>query len=535
MAGVKETPRQRMISMMYLVLTALLALNVSKEVIDAFIVVNESIEQTNELFSQRLDNTYNTFETMYQLNQTEVLPFWDRAKKAKSLSKDLVEYINNLRNDLISTTEGIPIDSAKVAVVRKLNKKDNFSITTKYFMGDTHDGSDGMARVLKNKIIEYQNRMMNLVDLEDQEKLKFGLTTDSIYYNADGKRQNWEAHNFYHTILAADITILNKLITDVYDTEFKVVNVLMDEINAEDFSYDKIDAKVLPNSNYVFLGDEYTAEVIVVAYDTSQSPDVYIMRDVDSLALSQMDQAELLNNKDGKTQIRFPAITEGINKYAGVVSVKNAAGKTNLYPFSNEYIVAQPSVTVSVEEMNVLYIGVDNTVSISASGIPKDNLVPNISNGTIKPEEFGDKWIVNILPGSRTAVITVMLELNGSMREMGSQRFRIKQLPDPIVTIANKQEGFINREILLAAGTLIPRMPMDFGFEFFFEIESFKMIIQRGFNTYSYISNSGQLTDEMVEQIEITNRGQIILFESIVAIGPYGDKRLISPIILTIN
>lgn len=535
MGSVKESPRQRMISMMYLVLTALLALNVSKEVVDAFLVVNESVEQTNVLLSQKLNYTYNTFETMYELNQKEVLPFWKRAKKAKLLSLDLVEYINHLRNELISITEGIPLDSAKVALVRKLVKKDNYSITTKYFMGDSHDGSEGIARVLKNKIIDYRQQMTDLVDQKDQGKLKFGLTTDSVYYNANGQKQNWEAHYFYNTILAADITILNKIITEVYDAEFGVVNILMDEINAQDFSYDKIEAKVLPHSNYVFVGDEYWAEVIVAAYDTTQSPEVYLLKGVDYLSDEQLENAIPLDIEDGKVIIRFPANKVGVNKYAGVIGVKTASGQTNYFPFANEYIVAKPSVMVSVEEMNVLYIGVNNTVSLSVSGIPNENLIPTISHGTIKADLKNRKWLVDVPPGKKQAVITVITEINGIRKEMGSQKFRIRRLPDPVATIADIRHGFINRELLLAAGVIVPKMPTDFGFEFYFKISSFKMSIQRGFNVYNFISENGMLTDEMIEQIEVTNRGQNLIFDNIIAEGPYGDERLLSPIIITIN
>lgn len=536
MAGVKETPRQRMIAMMYLVLTALLALNVSKDIIDAFLVVNESIELTNDKLVERLEDTYHIFEKMYQLNQSEVQSFWNKANEAKALSKETIDYVKNIRDELISVTEGISLDSAKSILVRDLRKKDNYSITTKYLMGDSHDGSKGKSGDLKEKIINYRQKLTGLIDFENINKLKLGLITDSVYFDADGQKQNWEAHHFYNTILAADITILNKIITEVYDAEFEVVNLLMDEINAEDFSYDKINAKVIPNSNYVFFGDEYKAEVFVVAYDTSQSPEVYIMKGVDSLSLNQMDKAVLLNNKnEGKTMIRFPANTEGLNKYAGVVSVQTSSGETNNYPFSNEYVVAKPSVTVSVEEMNVLYIGVDNTVSISVSGISKENLRPVISCGTIEPGLYGDKWIVNVPQDKKLATITVSSNINGRNMEMGSQKFRIKQLPDPMAMIANKKEGFINREILIAAGAIIPKMPMDFSFEYYFEIASFNMIVPRGFNTYSFSSNSGLLTDEMLEQIELTNRGQHILFENITAIGPYGDKRYLSPIILTIN
>lgn len=535
MAGVKETPRQRMIAMMYLVLTALLALNVSKEVVDAFLVVNESVELTNEKFIQKLEYKYNTFETMYQLNQTEVQSFWDRAKIAKSLSSEMIQYMNDLRDGLIAEVEGISVDSAKNVLIRELKKKDNFSLTTKYFMGNSHDGSGGKSRDLKEKIIQYRQALIDLVDSTEKHKLKFGLITDGDYYNADGQKQNWEAHHFFHTILAADITILNKLISEIYDAEYEVVNMMMDEINAEDFSYDKIDAKVIPHSNFLFVGDEYRAEVIVAAYDTSQSPQVYILKDADKMTVQQIKQAVLLDRDEGKAMIRFPANRIGVNKYAGVIGVKTSSGEMNYFPFANEYVVAEPTVMVSVEEMNVLYIGVDNTVTVSVSGIPTADLIPSISFGTIQPSEYGDKWLVNVPPGESNAEISVMTKLNGLMREMGSQKFRIKRLPDPIATIANEKEGFIDREIIIAAGAIVPNMPGDFGFELYFEIISFKMTIQRGFNIYHFTANNGILTEEMIEQIEITNRGQNLLFENIIALGPYGDERSLSPIILTIN
>lgn len=535
MAGSKETPRQKMMSMMYLVLTALLALNVSKDVIDAFLVVNENVELRNQKYSEKIKNTYNAFEKMYRLNQVEVEPFWTKAHAAKALSVDLKSFIENLRDELISVTENIPIEEARTIIVRDLKQKDNFSQTTRYLMNGAYDGKGSRAESLKEKIIVYRKQMIDLVDPINRGQLKFGLITDSVYYDADGKKQNWESHNFYQTILAADITILNKLITEVYDAEFEVINTLMNEINADDFSYDKIDAKLLPFSNYVFQGDEYKAEVIVAAYDTSQSPQIYIKRGVDSLSIHQIDEATSLINKNGKALIRLPSDKIGINKYAGLVGVKNASGDVNYFPFSNEYIVAKPSIMVSVEEMNVLYAGVENTVSISASGIPQEHLIPRISIGSIHADPKASKWIVTVPFGETQTEVSVLTELNGVKREMGRQKFRIKRLPDPIATIANKKEGFINKDILITAGAIVPKMPGDFGFELYFRITSFKMTIQRGFNIYHFTAENGVFTEEMIEQIEVTNRGQSILFENIIAKGPSGDGRLLSPIVLTIE
>jgi gliding motility-associated protein GldM len=535
MAAIRETPRQKMIGMMYLVLLALLALNVSKDVINAFVVVDENILESNENLSQKLQDIYSNFEKNYQLNQIKVLPFWEKAKEAKLLSHEMVKYIDNVRYGLISKTEGISIDSAKKISVKEIQKKDNYTIPTNYFLGNSDDGSDGIAKEFKDKINEYRQKLLKLVDPKNLDNVNLGLTTEGPYYNADGKEQNWETHYFYNTILVADIPILNKIISDVYNAEYDVVNLLHKSIGQGDFKFDRIEAKVLPKSNFVFIGDEYKAEIIVAAYDTTQSPEVYLLQGADYLPVTQYIQATLLDSKPGKIIINFPARSEGIKKYAGFVRAKTGTGFVNDYHFNSEYVVSKPSYTISAKKMNVFYIGVDNPVSISISGIPKENLTTSISCGSLKLDPFNDDWIVNIPTGFSEAIIIISANINGVKRELGSKKFRVKKLPDPIAAIANKNSGVINREIMIAAGTLSPKMPADFEFDHSFVISSFTMTIQKGFRVYHFNSNNSYFTDEMIEQINRTNRGQNIVFENIVARDPDGIDRSLSPIVLTIN
>ncbi len=535
MAGTKETPRQRMISMMYLVLTALLALNVSKEVIEAFVVVNESAELTNENFDRKLKNSYSIFEKMYALNQNEVRPFWEKAKEVKSLSIEMVNYIEDLRTELICKSEGIPEDSARIIPMWKLKKKDNYSISNEIFIGNTTDGTKSKGIELRERIDEFRSKMMQMVGPQYSNTLNLGLVTDSAYYDADGKKQSWEMHYFYNTIQVANITILNKMITEVYSAEFDVINTLMNAIGADDYKYDKIDARVLPKSNYVLSGDSYSAEIIVAAYDTSQSPMVYFMQGTDSLKESQLDQAKLLESKSGKINLNLPAHSVGVKNYAGIVCVKNSKGETNHYHFNNEYVVERPSLTVSATNMNVLYIGVNNPVSISVPGIAREKIVCSISCGTLHPNPNNDEWIVNVPSGDKEAVIKVKAYLQGNLRNIGHKIFRVKQLPTPTALIANKNEGFINKDILIAAGAITPKMPIDFEFDYSFKVISFRMTIQRGFNMYQFTSDSDALTKEMIKQIKMTNRGMKILFDNIVALGPDGSERSLSPIILSIN
>ncbi|MCX6321332.1 MAG: gliding motility protein GldM [Bacteroidia bacterium] len=534
MAG-HQTPRQKMIGVMYLVLTALLALNVSKDVLNAFSVVNDSILLTNENFARKLKGTYTNFEKDYYLNQIEVGPFWNKAKEAKLLSAQMIEYIENLRDELISKTERIPLDSARKIPLLKLQKKDDYTSPTNFLIGSPEDRSHGRSGELKKKIIEYRENMLNLIDPKYRDQMKLGLETEGEYFDASGQKQVWEIHYFYDIPLAADIPILNKFITEVYNAELEVVNGLLYEISADDFKYDRIEAKVLPKTNYLFTGDKYEAEVIVAAYDNSQSPNVYLMRGVDSLPVSRKDQATLISSRNGRINLSFPALSAGQEKYAGFVIVRNSSGNENTYHFSSEYVVAQPSLTVSATNMNVLYMGVNNPLSLSVSGVPGENIYPTISCGTLKPNPGKDGWIATVPVGCKQATIEVSIRLNGGMKRMGSENFRVKKLPDPIPYIANKKEGFVSRDILIAAGNIIPRMPDDFEFDYSFQIISFKMTMQRGFNVNHYDSQSSKLTEEMIKQIRNTNRGQGIIFEEIVARGPDGADRILSPLIITIN
>ncbi len=225
MAGYKETPRQKMIAMMYLVLTALLALNVSREILSAFLIVNESMETTNEQFSAKVDEVYADFEKQYTINPNKVGEYWDKAQEAKGFSNSMVEYLDDIKAQVISFTEGIPLEVADTISLELVQKKDNYDMPTNYLIGN--DTKKGKADDLLATITEYKQNLIKLVDEDDREGFDLGLKTDGEYRDADGGKESWQMHHFYHTILAADITIFNKLIAEVYNAETNVVNYLI--------------------------------------------------------------------------------------------------------------------------------------------------------------------------------------------------------------------------------------------------------------------------------------------------------------------
>jgi gliding motility-associated protein GldM len=537
MAHAKETPRQKLIGMMYLVLTAMLALNVSKEVLEGYSTVNDTVQSTNESYPGKRKMTLDEFEKEFTLNKIEVGPFWNKSKVAMKLSTEMVAYITNLRDELIATTEKVPLDSARKMDIRDLRKKDNYTVPTQIMIGPLESGSKGKARELKNKIIAYREKMLNLINPKFRKEIQLGLDTKDTFKDAYGKLQSWEVHHFYDIPLAADIPILNKFISEVNNAELEVVNGLLRESIAEDFKYDRIEAKVLPKSNYIYSGDDFEAEVIVAAYDTSHSPSptVYLMKGVDSMSVTQKDKATLVARDNGHLNIKFPTTTLGLQKYAGFVSVPTASGREKTYHFKGDYFVAQPTVTVSPTNMNVLYIGVENPLSISITGIPKENISPSISTGTIKQDSKTGEWVCTVPAGSKEASVSVSIKTATGMKQLGSQSFRVKKLPDPKPSIANKLEGFVSRDNIIAAGKIVPLMPPDFEFNYTFKVVSFRMTMQRGFYTYNYDSSNNELTEEMVDQIWKTNRGQVLLFEEIIVEGPGRDMRNLPPFFITVK
>lgn len=528
MAGYKETPRQKMIGMMYLVLTALLALNVSKEILESFIVVNESIETTTQNFSAKLQDVYSDFARAFSDNPEKVKEYQEKALQAQKLADNMSEYIDSLKWQVIIATDNriTTVEEAKAVPLGEIASRDKYTEPTRFFFGRSPDGTNATAGDLRRAIEKYRASMLSLIDPKYQEdfKAKMGLHTEGPFFNADKRLQTWEQHNFYYSILAADVTILNKLINEVRNVEFDVIKHLYAAVNAEDFKFDKVDAKVIPKSSYVLRGDNYEAEVLVAAYDSKSSPDVVFVMGVDSLTDGNRGQAKPVVGAEGVVKISIPASALGIQKYAGVINVQNPLGGTIPYHFKGEYIVGEPSLTVSAKKMNVFYIGVDNPVSISVPGIPTEKLKPSISAGRL--QSSAGEWIVRVDPGTTKTTISVNADIDGGSRSMGSADFRVKRVPDPVPTVAGRNSGLIAKAALTAAGGIIPKMPDDFEFELYFEIISFSFVTVKSGDIFERTGRGNRFTPEMQSMVDGAQRGTKIWIENIVAKGPDGNRQL---------
>ena len=535
MAAYKETPRQKMIAMMYLVLTAILALNVSKSMLDAFIVVNESIESTIENFSNKIEEVHTEFNKQYKLNPNKIKPYWDKAQEVRASSEEMIQFIDSLKYALIIQSENKikTIEEAKSIPLKDFKSKDSYTEPTRFFFNNSEDGSKGASGTLRKKIDEFRKQVLTLMN-EPENSDRIGLLTTGSYYDADGKKQNWEQHNFYYTILAADITILNKLIGEVQNAEFDVISYLFSSVTAQDFKFDDITAKVISKNSYILKGQQYEAEVFVAAYDTKQNPEVYVLQGVDEINESNINRATPIDGKNGIVKLNFSGSTEGSHKFAGIIRALNPSGEKVDYPFSSEYIVGPPSLTVAATKMNVFYIGVDNPVSISVPGMADELIRPTISAGTLKRNPNGKDWIVTVETGTTKTTISATADYNGTRLNMGSSEFRVKRVPDPVALIARQKEGAIDKNTLLAAAAIIPSME-DFEFDLNSIVNSFTMATMINGDFIPKNTRGNQFSSEMIELIRNARRGQKFFFENIQASMPDGSIRTLNPINLTIK
>lgn len=540
MAGGNLSPRQKMIGMMYLVLTALLALNVSKDILDAFVLVNDSLENTVTNYTEKNELLYADFNQAKSFDPIKVTPFWQKAQIAKSKSKELIDYIKSLQIKLYQETEKITEQQADTLLLENVNSKDNYDIPTYLMIGENENLDKGLAKKLKQKLLVYKQDMYALFSKEEQKQLNIDINTDDK--RTGYVKESWEMANFYHTPLAATITILSKLQTDVKNVEYEVVNQLFKSVGKRDYNFDTIAAKVIPSSNYVLLGEDYQADVFVAAFSTTQNPEILIGEyDSTTNKLANVYDSVAVNKGLGNYQIKTDK--EGIFNYQGVIKLKTpGSNEVQQYPFQSEYIVARPSLVVSPDQMNVFYIGPKNPVSVSVPGVPSENISATITGaGNTITKKSNGKYEVKLSNSSpRNVEVRVSAKMpNGETRSMGAMPFVVKKLPKPYAEVGNVSVVKMRkpRVQILAYSTVKAKYDPSFAFQGLrLTINKFKIEVYRGgVEVYSKNVNGPTIPNATKSFFNGLRRGDIIYFTKILARDVSGTRLPLNDVTIEVN
>ncbi len=527
-----ETPRQKMIQMMYLVYTAMLALNVSANILDAFVVVDDTLVTSTNIAANQNANDYQWFVGQKTILGAKVDEAYGKAQILKKESNAMVKYIEKMRNDLIFTVDGDSlvekeVEGKKVKTIKSVGdivKKDNFDIPTDYMI------NKGNAKKLKEEIKKYKANVLKLAKKEDQKRLEeaMGLNVDATYLSNDKEKQDWETHNFDHIIAAASATLLNKMIGEVKNAESVMLNYLKASISADDFKFDNVSGRSIPKSQMVFSGDSYEADIIVAAYDSKSTPEVYYKMGADTLTEEGLAGATKLEGENGLVKLKIGTGGTGEQKYAGLIKIMDPNGQPKYYGFRDKYTVLTPSATIAADKMNVLYAGIANPVSVSGPVSP-DKLSVSFP-GCNASSQGGGKFNVSV-PASligKTVTATVAAKVGESTKTMGSTTFRVRRVPDPRALLgANIRGGKRAKAEILANPVIRATMGDDFVYDLKWSVNSYRVIlVVKGMEEPAIVCQGGALSEKAKAAIQKASANTVIYFSDIKVSSEAGSRTL---------
>lgn len=517
-----QLTRQKMINLMYLVFIAMLALNVSTEVLDGFVLVNDNLEENIQVTTDRNDQIYTDIEASYAGNPEKTKKWYDMSQDVKRKSDSVYNYIQYLKLEIAKKSDG------KDADIYNLISKDNLDASSEVMISPV----GGQGNKLKNMLDNYRADILsNISDDTKKEIIRKTLSTEPSE-RAKKDNKTWLQAAFDRMPSIAAITYLSELQINVKQAEGEVLADLMQNIDLKDIRVNQLEALVLPQSNMVMRGTDYSARIIVAAIDTTQRPRIVI------------DGKELPQDKDGLYQFRVG--TPGSFKFSGFVELMGRDDRPLKRDFMQEYTVMEPMATIAPLLMDVLYSGIDNEISISVPGVAtKDVVATSMDGGSLTPSRSGI-WVAKPSRDKigQKFVISVSAKVNGVTQAIARKEFRIRALPQPLAYIAYKDQngssrvfrkGALSRSIILGSSGV--KASIDDGIlDIPFAVLSFKTFSQDAMgNITPEVSNGANFSPRQLDQIRRMNRGMRFYITDIKVKGPDGVEQDVYPMQVTVN
>lgn len=430
MSGGKETPRQKMIGMMYLVLTALLALNVSSTVIDKFVILNGSMERFNresedrnvqflEGMRQAVDEKGNKPEDVAVIKDGERL----RAETAKTL-QNLKEYKDLFIDETGGYEEGY--DGNKLHLVGKTNYD-----AVGHYMKPVTEGGKGHGKLMKAVISDYTVFISQLMKdnkaTESVLKHFINLTPDAAQdplYNKDPnqKGKKWSQLAFEYSPTHAGLATVSGLQASILEFESRGLDHLRKRTGLKEISFDEIKAMVNPISKYVVSGSKYEAEMFIAASASALTP---VMK----------YDGKMVNVVNGVGKIEFIANLNGGENAGNGLKKKTfkaeiiIAGADTTFTSDIEYYVVKPAIVISSNTAVSLYRNCANEVRVSVPGL-SGNYNPTFGGSGA---EFiaGTGGELNIVPKSNAR--KVIMSVSNGGQKIGDKEFAVHGIPAPTI------------------------------------------------------------------------------------------------------
>ena len=495
------SPRQKMINLMYVVLMAMLALNISSEVLNGFSIVEESLNRTTANSSKENEVLYDNFAEQMKANPAKVKEWFDKATAVKRMSDSLYNYAQQLKLQIVQEADG------KDANVLDIKSKDNLEAASHVMLAP----GTGQGHKLFNAINSFRNRILAMVSDPHQRNIIESNLTTKLPKNAHTMGKNWEEYMFEDMPVAGAVTLLSKLQSDVRYAEGEVLHTLVSNIDMKDIRVNKLSAFVIPESRTVISGDQFSAQIVMAAVDTTQQPEIYVGGQRISNGL-----------------YRFTAGAVGEHQFGGYITMRDGSGNVIRRDFTQKYTVVAPSATVSADLMNVLYAGYDNPISVSIPGVPLNAVQASMSGGSFRSIGMG-RYIARPSAVGSDVTINVASNANGKSRQMGKFTFHVRKLPDPAAYITVGTDRFrgggLAKASLMGANGI--KAAIDDGIlDIQFKVVSFETVFFDNMgNAVPMASAGASFSERQRDTFRKLSRGKRFYISRITAVGPDGITR----------
>jgi len=525
-----------MIGMMYLVLTAMLALNVQKEVVKAFMKVDKGLTITVDNYVKKNSIIYNDFEASFAQFPAKTGPYRAKALEVKQRADEVYNFIQDLKIMIIKEADGqdAPAINGREIDIEKVVKYDENNIPSQILVGANEDGK---AYDLMAALNEYRKYMIETLDGKNpaiEESLMKTLVTDKVV-GEDGQLEPWPNGTFQLMPLVGANALLTKIQVDVRNAETEVINFLYTQIDKASFKFNKLEAVVIPKSTYVTLGSNYEASVFISASDSLSAP---------VITVNGNQVLDLDESNKGIYSVKATAL--GTKKWGGFIALKSPDGSTIEKRFDAEYSVGEANATISATAVNIMYADIDNPLDIMAPNIRPDKVRVKINvDGEVSKkkvmnartkEYFPGDWAVKpkAEPGKIIQVTVSGEDESGRAITYPPKSFRIKPIPNPEAQFGGKNFGPISKGTAIAMNEVYAVMK-DFEFDLIFKVTGFTMSFPGNFGTFAKNSTNSKLTPEQLAEVKKLTRGQKLIIENITVLTPAGKTIGVNPIVLTID
>ena len=508
-----------MINLMYIVLTAMLALNVSSDVLDGFVQVEDGLARTNANVGRRNEAIYAQLRSFTEQNPEKGTPWLEKATMVRAEAAGLYALVDSLKLAIVREADGPDGNPADI------NRRDDLEAAAVVMLSSGHNEG---AR-LRAGIDRYRTTVTALVaDIVKRHSIEEALSTAPFRRPGTITPQPWEEAKFENQPVVASVTLLTKLQNDIRYAEGEALSGLLAAVDAGDVRVNELNAFVIPQSRMVMRGGRYSASIVLAAVDTTARPDIFIAD-------------RKLPDQNGLYE--FNTSQTGTFDYSGYIEVAHGDGTTTRHPFSSSYTVMEPTATVSATMMNVLYAGIDNPMSISVPGVAMNQVSATMTNGTLTRK--GDQWVARPSKVGENATITVTANIDGRPQTVSTSTFRTRKLPDPTAFISFTGAGGtkdrykggrpISKTLLTSAPGIEAAIDDDM-LNIDFQVLGFETVFfdQMG-NAIPEVSQGPSFSQRQRDQFKRLSRGKRFYISRIRAKGPDGIERVLSPMEVIVN